>query len=440
MRSRSSRFALTAVIAGMCWLAPAPLSSAPAPAGDSGARVLLVPLEGPVTPLMAETLDDALRRAEGGRYRALVLEIDTPGGLMSSMHDMIKELLGARVPVIAWVAPSGSRAASAGVFITIACDVAAMAPGTNIGAATPINMQGPMDSTLARKMTNDAAAFAHSVATQRGRNADWAVKAVREADAVDENEALKLGVVDFLASTPEELLAKADGRTWKRNGDARVLHIAGAKIDRIEPGFRQRLLSHIADPNISYILLMLGFYGLMFELQNPGAVLPGVVGGICLILAFLALSTLPVNTAGLALIGLAIVFFVAEVKVASHGLLAAGGVISMLLGSMILFHGEDVRLSKGILVGATLTTALFFIGIVRAGLAARRAPVTTGIEGMKGARGVALSRLAPGGRVRVRNESWNATSENAIEAGDEIVVTGAERLTLRVRPASREDS
>jgi membrane-bound serine protease (ClpP class) len=439
-RPRALRIALTAVLAAMLLLVLRPSARAVPVAADSGARVLLVPLEGPVTPLMAETLSDALRRAEAGRYRALVLEIDTPGGLMTSMHDMIKELLAARVPVIAWVAPSGSRAASAGVFITIACDVAAMAPGTNIGAATPINMQGPMDSTLAHKMTNDAAAFAHSVATQRGRNADWAVHAVREAAAVDENEALKLGVVDFLAATPEELLAKADGRTWRRDVDVRTLHVAGAKIERIEPGFRQRLLSHIADPNISYILLMLGFYGLLFELQNPGAVLPGVVGGICLILAFLALSTLPVSTAGLALIALAVVFFIAEVKVASHGLLAAGGVISMLLGSVILFHGEDVRLSKGVILGATLTTALFFIVVIRVGLAARRLRVTTGSEGMTGARGVALSRLAPGGRVRVRNETWNAVSENAIEAGDEIVVTGAERLTLRVRPASREDS
>jgi len=405
-----------------------------------GGRVLVLRLEGPVTPVMGEALDSGVKRAEREGYEALVLEIDTPGGLESTMRTMVQRLLASPRPVIAWVAPGGARAASAGVFIMMAADVAAMSPGTNIGAATPINMQGGMDSTLARKVTNDAAAFAHTIAAQRRRNADWAVKAVREAVAVDEVEAVKLNVVDFVAATLPELLAKSAGREWRRGAEEHALpDLSKDPIDRLEPDFRQRVLALIADPNIAYILLMLGFYGILFELQNPGAILPGVVGGISLILAFLSLSTLPVNTAGIALILLAIVFFIAEIKVASHGLLAAGGILSMLLGSMILFRG-DVRLSWGIVIGATLVTALFFLGIVGAGLRARHRPVVTGMAGLIGAHGESIERLAPSGRVRVRGELWQAMCEGEIEAGREVEVTGAERLVLRVRPASKEDS
>ncbi len=429
-RAGAPALALAALLA----LPAAPLA-APPPTG----RVLVVPLDGPVTPVMADGLVRAIRRAERDGYEALVLEIDTPGGLESSMRDMVRAELAAKIPVLAWVTPSGGRAASAGVFVTLAADVAAMAPGTNIGAATPISMQGPMDSTLARKATNDAAAFARTVALQRGRNAVWAERAVREAVAVDEREALRLGVVDFTAGTLEELLAEADGRTWRRGETSRVMHLKGDVADRLEPGLLQRILALIAEPNVAYILLMLGFYGVLFELQNPGAVLPGVVGAISLILAFLALSTLPVNTAGIALIALAVVFFIAEVKVASHGVLAAGGILSMLLGSLILFRGEASRLSWGVIVGATLATTVFFLGIVGVGLRARRRPVATGIEGLRGVRGQALERIALTGRIRVKGEIWNARSDHEIEAGDAVEVTGGERLTLHVRPASREE-
>ena len=412
----------------------------PAPAPPGHGRVLVTRLEGAVTPVMGEALDAAVRRADREGYEALVIEMDTPGGLESTMRTMVQRMLASPRPIVAWVTPGGARAASAGVFLMMAADVAAMSPGTNIGAATPINMQGPMDSTLARKVTNDAAAFAHTIATQRGRNADWAVRAVREAVAVDEQEAVQLHVVDFIAASLPELLAKCAGREWRRNDTrTKFADLSRAPVDRLEPGFRQRLLALIADPNVAYILLMLGLYGVLFELQNPGAILPGIVGGISLILAFLALSTLPVNSAGVALIALAIVFFIAEVKVASHGLLAAGGILSMLLGSMILFRGE-VRLSWGIMIGVTLVTALFFLLVDGVGLRARRRPVVTGAAGLVGARGESIERLAPRGQVRVRGELWQARSEVEIEAGREIEVTGAERLTLRVRPASTEDS
>jgi membrane-bound serine protease (ClpP class) len=418
-------------------LAVAPAAARAAPRAGEG-RVLVVRLEGVVSPVSAEAVEAAVDRAEREGYRALVLEVDTPGGLETSMRDMVKRLLASEVPVLAWVTPGGARAASAGVFVVMAADFAAMAPGTNIGAATPVNMGGPMDSTLARKAANDAAAFARTVAAQRGRNAVWAERAVREAVAASDSEAVALRIVDAIAGSLPELLARADGRRWTRGGEVRTIDVGGLPHDRIHPGLRQRLLGVIADPNIAYILLMIGSYGMLFELQNPGAILPGIVGAICLVLAFLALSALPVNYAGLALIVLGIVFLLAEVKVTSHGLLAAGGIASMLLGSLILFHGEGARLSLSVIVGATLATALFFLFVVGAALRSRAGPVVTGARGMIGRRVQALDRLAPAGRVRYGDEVWNAVSSGEAEAGADVEITGVDGLTLRVRPVHRE--
>jgi len=430
---RSMRWAL-ALCACACVL---PGATASAPREQAG-RVLVVRLDGPVSPVTEGALRAALDRAQSQGYRALVVEVDTPGGLEPSMREMVKHMLASQVPVITWVTPSGGRAASAGVFVVMAGDVAAMSPGTNIGAATPISLGGPMDSTLARKATNDAAAFARTIAAQRGRSSAWAERAVREAVAASETEAVSLHVVDFVAATLGELLAKADGRTWHRGGVARRLEVRGLEADRIEPDFRQRLLALIAEPNVAYILMMLGFYGLLFELQNPGAILPGVVGGICLILAFLALSVLPVNYAGIALILLSIVFFIAEIKVASHGLLGAGGVISLLLGSLILFEGGGVaRLSWAVIAAAALTTSAFFLLVVGAGLRAQRRRVTTGRQGLIGTRAFVLEPL-PNGRVRIGNEIWNATSQMQLEVGSEVEITAVDGLLLRVRPFAKE--
>ena len=408
---------------------------APRPAAVTApVAVLSLRLEGPVTPVMAEALDRAIGRAERERCPALIVELDTPGGLETSMRVMVKRMLSSQVPVIVWVTPAGGRAASAGVFITMAADIAAMSPGTNLGAATPINLQGPMDSTLARKATNDAAAFARTVARQRGRNAEWAEDAVRHAVAASDTEAVELHVVDFVASTATDLLAKADGRPWRRNGETRTLAVRGLPIERIEPGFRLKLMALLADPNVAYVLMLLGFYGILFELQNPGAILPGVVGGIALILAFFALSTLPVNYAGVALIVLAVVFFVAEVKVMSHGLLAAGGVLSMLLGSLLLFQGEGVRVSFGVIGGGTLVTAAFFLLVIGAGLRAQRRPLQSGAAGMTGQRGVVIERLAPEGRVELGGVVWNARCRESLEAGREVEVIAMDGLTVEVRP------
>jgi membrane-bound serine protease (ClpP class) len=428
------------VLAAAIGMLPGGASARAKPSAPRGeARVLLVKLEGPVSPVTAEAFGAAVDRAEREGYRALILQIDTPGGLMTSMRDMVKDLLAAKVPVIAWVAPGGACAASAGVFITMAADVAAMAPGTNIGAASPVNLQGGMDSTMAHKVTNDAAAFARTVAAQRGRNVRWAEQAVRRAVAVDETEAVDLGVVDFVAGNLEDLLVKADGRTWRRGDQRHRLEVKGLPVDIIEPGLRQKFLAVIADPNVAYILMLLGFYGLMFELQNPGAILPGVVGGISLILAFLALSTLPVNYAGVALIVLAVAFFLAEIKVASHGLLAAGGVISLVLGSVILFQGEGVGVSWSIIAGATITTTAFFLFVIGAGLRAQGRAVRTGWKGLVGARAVVVERLAPSGRVRMSGELWNAESRSSVEVGTDVIIVGVDRLKLKVRPATKEE-
>jgi len=415
---------------------PAPAARRHAARGEG--RVLLVKLDGVVSPVSAEAIEAAIDRAERESYRALVIQIDTPGGLESSMRSMVKRMLGSKVPVIAWVAPSGARAASAGVFITMAADVAAMAPGTNIGAATPVNLQGGMDSTMAHKVTNDAAAFARTVAAQRGRNEHWAEQAVRHAVAVDETEAVSLNVVDFVAGSLDDLLARADGRTWHRDADKHRLEVRGLPVDPIEPGLRQRFLAVLADPNVAYILMLLGFYGLLFELQNPGAILPGVAGAIFLLLAFFALSALPVNAAGLALLILGVGFLVAEIKVHSHGLLTVGGAIALALGGLMLFDDRAVHVAWPLVFATTGLTVAFFAVLVAFALRDRKGRRASGNAAMLGRRAQVIERLGPRGRVRLDAEVWNAEAAAEIEVGAEVVVTGVEGLTLRVRPAARE--
>ena len=409
--------------------------SEPAPAVP---RVLSVKLTGVVSPLMDDILGEALTRARDGGYKALVVELDTPGGLESSMRDMVSREFTAPVPVIVWVTPSGGHAASAGVFITMAADVAAMSPGTNIGAATPISLQGPMDSTLARKAANDAAAFARTVAEHRRRSVVWAERAVREAVAASEREAVEQGIVDFVAATPAELLEKSDGRWMRRAADSTLIHVAGAAVDPMQPSLRHRLLAPLVDPNIAYLLLMLGFYGILFELQNPGAILPGVAGAIFLLLAFFALSALPVNATGLALLVLGVGFLVAEIKVHSHGLLTTGGAIAMALGGLMLFDDRAVHVAWPLVFATTaVTVAMFLVAVVLA-VRARRGPRASGIAAMLGRRAQVIERLGLRGRVRLDAEVWNAEAAAEIDVGAEVVVTGVEGLTLRVRPAARE--
>lgn len=434
MRRAWTWLALGAALLALGAKAPADTAKAAAAPG----RVLAVRLDGVVSPVMDDVLRAALERATREDARALMIEVDTPGGLESSMRTMIQRILASEIPVIAWVTPSGAHAASAGVFIVMSCDVAAMSPGTNIGASTPISLSGPMDSTLARKATNDAAAFARTIAAQRGRNVRWAERAVREAISASETEAVADTVVDFVAGTQAEVLAKADGRPWRRGDLVRTLHVKDAVVTRIEPDFRQRLLGHIADPNVAYILMMLGFYGLIFELQNPGAILPGVVGGICLVLAFFALSTLPVNVAGIALVILGLAFLLAEIKVASHGMLAVGGTVSLALGSLMLFRSGTVQVAIPVVLTGTGITVAFFLWVIGAGLRAARRPVETGMKGMIGRHGTVVERIDGTGVVRLVDELWKATASAPIEVGAEVEVVAVTGLQVTVKRIHRE--
>ena len=306
------------------------------------APVATIDIEGVINPVTLRLVGIAIDRAQAERAQALVIQLDTPGGLERSMRAIVQRMMNADVPVIVFVAPTGGRAASAGVFITMAAHVAAMAPATNIGAASPVALGGGADKTMMKKIENDAAAFIRTVALERGRNADWAEKAVRQAVAITEREALKLKVVDLVADSIPDLLDKIDGRTVKLSKRTTTLATKGAPVRPIEIGFRDRFLNVITDPNVAYVLMMLGMLGLFFELSNPGVILPGVIGGISLILAFFAFQSLPINYAGLLLILFGIVLLVAEIKIVSHGVLAIGGIISMALGSLMLFDSPEV--------------------------------------------------------------------------------------------------
>ncbi len=413
------------------------LSSALAtvPPSESAARqVLVIQVEGVIAPSSADYIISAIKRADRDQAEALVIELDTPGGLDLSMRSIIKEMLGAERPIVVYVSPSGARAASAGAFITLAAHVAAMAPGTNIGAAHPVNMGGQMDKEMNKKVTNDAAAYIRTIAEKRGRNVQWAEDAVRKSVSATEKEALKLGVIDLVSEKLDDLLATLDGRAVVTAGGKVVLNTKGVEVKRIDMGLRDKVLKVISDPTIAYILLMLGLAGLYFELSTPGAILPGVLGGICLILAFYAFQTLPINYAGLLLILLAIILFIAEVKVASHGLLAAGGIAAMILGSIMLIKRSEpfMRISMSAILLTTGATAAFFIFIVTMALRAQRQKTTTGIEGLIGQVGTARTPLQPEGRILVGGELWSARCEEGAEPGEKVRVQAVNGLTLLV--------
>jgi membrane-bound serine protease (ClpP class) len=442
---RIRRFARAAAALGLAAIvafAHAPAAAAKSAVADSARVVDVIEMKGVISPIALEQLRNAIDRAAKAHRAALVIELDTPGGLEVSMRSMVQQILRSPVPVIAWVAPSGAHAASAGAFIVAASHVAAMAPNTNLGAATPISMGAPMDSTLKAKATNDAAALIETLAQERGRDVEWNVRAVREAVAATEREALTRHVIDFVARDVHELLRLADGRRVKLPAGETTLAVAGARVNHITPSVRERLLGTIADPTVAYILFNLGTLGLVFELSNPGSVLPGVAGAICIVLALIAFQTLPVNLGGVLLLLLAVVFFLVELKVTSHGVLAAGGVAAFVAGSLLLFDpgaGPAYRVSVSVIVGTAIAVTGFFVFALGAGWRAQRKRPTTGSEGLIGERGAALSRVAPGdaGQVRVRGEIWRALPEDgsrAIERDEGVVVVRVEGLTARVAP------
>jgi membrane-bound serine protease (ClpP class) len=399
-------------------------------------EVMVITVSGVINPVASEFIGKSTRRANERKIEALVIELDTPGGLDTSMRSIVKDIIGSEVPVIVYVSPSGSRAASAGVFITLAAHVAAMAPGTNIGAAHPVGIGEKMDKTMAEKATNDAAAYIKSLAERNGRNAKWAEDAVRKSISATETEALKENVIDLVSKDLNSLLADIDGRKVKTVMGEKVLSTKNAAVVREEMGFRHRILNLISDPNIAYILMLLGFYGLFFELTNPGAIFPGVLGGISLILAFYAFQTLPVNYAGLMLIILAIILFILEVKIISHGVLTIGGIISMVIGSLMLFESPApfMKLSLAIILPAAIITALFFsLTVGLAYKAYKRKPVT-GSEGLRGAQGVAYTEITKdGGMVLLHGERWSAYSDEPIAKGEKVIVETVSDLKVKVK-------
>jgi membrane-bound serine protease (ClpP class) len=407
---------------------------AAAPVSPATAPVATVVVDGVISPVTLRLVETAITRAKASGAQALIIQLDTPGGLERSMRAICQRLLNAELPVVVWVGPTGARAASAGVFVTMAAHVAAMAPATNIGAAHPVAVGGSIDKESLRKIENDAAAFIRTIAVERGRNADWAENAVRKSVSITEREAVRLKVVDFIADSIPDLMTKLDGRTVKTAKGSVTLATRGAEARPIDIGFRDRVLSVISDPNVAYVLMMLGTLGLIFELSTPGAILPGVIGGISLILAFFAFQSLPINFAGLLLILFAIVLFIAEVKVTSHGVLAVGGIVSMALGSLMLYDAPEVgfRVSWRVLVPTVALTAGFFLFALTLGVRAFRRQPLLGATGLIGQTGVARGALAPEGQVSVHGEIWRAIADRPVADGAPIRVVEVQGLTLRV--------
>ena len=403
----------------------------------TAAPVDTVKIDGVISPVTLRLVEAALARAQSDHAAALVIQLDTPGGLERSMRAICQRLLNAELPVIVYVAPTGARAASAGVFITMAAHVAAMAPATNIGAAHPVALSGGVDKESMKKIENDAAAFVRTIARERGRNAEWAEKAVRQSVSITEREAVQLKVVDLVAASLTELLDKVDGRTVRLPTGPVTLHTRGAPVTPIEIGFRDRFLNVITDPNVAYVLMMLGMLGLFFELSNPGVVLAGVIGGISLILAFFAFQSLPINYAGLLLILFGIVLLVAEIKVVSHGVLAVGGMVAMALGSIMLFDAPelDFRVSGWVIAPTVALTAGIFLFMIAAGVRALASRSAVGAPALLGQVGIARGALAPEGQVLVQGELWRAVARTPVEEGSRVRVVDVNGLTLTVEKA-----
>jgi membrane-bound serine protease (ClpP class) len=406
------------------------------PFANAAQKVVSITIDATINPATAEFIHRAITRAEKAKAECLLIHLNTPGGLLKSTRNIVGDIMESSVPVIVYVAPAGADAGSAGVFVTLSAHIAAMAPGTNIGAAHPVGMQATADSVMYGKITNDAAAFIRTIAHKRHRNVAWAENAVRRSYSYSETEALEDTVIDLIAKNDAELLQLIDSRKVELSQGTVTLHTKSAKIETYEMGFIEKLLNIISDPNVAYILLMLGFYGLMFELYNPGSILPGIVGVICIILAFYSLHTLPINYAGLALILFALLLFLLEIKIASHGVLAIGGVISLLLGSMMLIRtgsGEIGRISWSVIISATVVTSLFFLFVIGMGLKAQRLKPTTGPDALVGKTGITKEILNPLGMVLVNGELWQAESTSGeISNGEKIRVKDMQGFKLFV--------
>ncbi len=438
---RHAETLLRLMVLTLLW--PLCVAAAPAPVG-------LVPLEGAIGPATADFVRHALKQASQDKAQLVVLRIDTPGGLDTSMRQIIKDILSSPVPVAVYVAPGGARAASAGTFILYAAHFAAMAPGTNLGAASPVAIGTPSGGgaakdkaekgqpatdptdTLMRKATHDAAAYIRSLAQMRGRNAEWGERAVREAVSLPAEEALKIGVIDLVAADLPDLLKQLDGKP--------SLQTAGAPVIEVAMDWRTRVLAVITNPSVAYLLILLGVYALVFEFTNPGLVLPGVVGAIAILLALYAFHLLPVNYAGLALMLLGIAFMIGEAFLPAFGSLGVGGLIAFVLGSIMLIEGDipGFSIPYGLIGGVAAASAGFLIFVVGMLLRQRRNPVVSGREQMIGARGEAMEDFSGEGWARVRGESWRVRASGAVRRGERLRVTGMDGLVLNVVPDNRE--
>jgi len=404
---------------------------------QSKQHVHVITVDGTINPASADFIHEAILKAQNDNAECLIINLNTPGGLLKSTRIIVTDILTSQIPIIIYVSPAGSQSASAGVFITLAAHIAVMAPGTNIGAAHPVTLGEQKDSVMLEKATNDAAAFIRTISEKRKRNIQWAEDAVRKSISITETEALKQNVIDTIATDIHELLRIVDGKEIQTANRLVVLHTANASIITTEKSFQQKILDILSDPNIAYILMMLGIYGLLFELYNPGSILPGIIGFICIVLAFYSMHTLPINYAGLALILFGIVLFLLEIKIVSHGLLTIGGVVSLALGSIMLFQTnsliEFVSISWEVIVITVILTLLFFLFAIGMGIRAQKRKPTTGIQGLVGETGEALSDLKPDGTVKVHGEIWNAISlDGTLKKGTKIKVEGIDNLKLTV--------
>ena len=411
---------------------------APLPAYSKD-NVVVVKLSGAINPAVAEYVSYEISQANAEKDSLIVLHMDTPGGLDTSMREIIKKIQSSEVPVASFVAPTGSRAASAGTFITMASHIAAMAPGTNIGAAHPINMLGGVNDneqakTMKKKVVNDAAAYIRSLAELRKRNAHWAELAVVNSVSISAEEAMKLNVIDLVAGDVKALVLAIDGREVQLASGSVRLKTKNLKIIYHEMNPRQKLLDIISSPNVTYILMMLGLVGLFFELSNPGLVLPGVIGSISLILALYAMQTLPINYAGLLLILFGVILFIAEINVMSYGLLSISGVVSIFLGSTMLIDSDDpaLQISRTILYPTLALSVILSLGIVLLATRTRSLKKLGGIEGMIGETGLVKEALNPQGRVLVHGELWEAEADNRINEGERVQVDLVEGLRIKV--------
>ena len=396
--------------------------------------IYIVKVADAISPGTAEFIKNSIEKAEAEEAACIIIELDTPGGLAESMRLIIQDILGSQVPVVVYVSPAGARAASAGVMITMAADVAAMAPSTNIGAAHPVGAGGKdISGKMSEKVINDMVAHAKSVAEERGRNKEWVEQAIRESVSVTETEALKENIIDLIAKDTDDLIQQLKGRKIKGKG---VITLDKAEKVIVKPSLRTKILKTISNPNIAYILLMIGFAGLYVELSHPGAIFPGVIGGISLVLAFFALQTLPVNYAGILLIILAIIFFIMEMKISSYGLLSVAGIVSLLLGSLMMFKdtGPDMRLSLKVLLPTIILISGFFVFVAGLVFRAQMAKPRTGTRGLVGEIGKVKKALTPEGKVFVHGELWNAKADKAIGEGTKVRVVNVVNLTLDVEP------